>query len=130
MRTGLAEFAERADDLMLLRGFDREDLVDMTLIWLETAVDVTNQDIASRNEAGIVAQVGFVAAALERGDAMLCKALDCTYVESLLWNIRDPGLREWAWGLFPDVVRHCCERMWGPWRPVYSFKPTPSARLS
>lgn len=116
MRAGLAEFAQRTDELMLLRGFSREESVDLPHIWLEAAVDVTNQDIASRNEAAVVAQVGFVAAALERGDAMLCKALDCTYVESLLWNIKDSRLRQWAWSLFPDVIKHYYEQMWGPWR--------------
>ncbi|MFO3798134.1 MAG: hypothetical protein ACK8QZ_12830, partial [Anaerolineales bacterium] len=69
VRIVLTEFAERTDELMLLRGFEREELVDMPHIWLEAAVDVTNEDIAARNEAGVLTQVGFVAAALEQGDA-------------------------------------------------------------
>jgi hypothetical protein len=113
VRINLTEFAERTDRLMILRGFEREELVDMPHIWLETAADVTNEDIAARDEAQLVSQVNYIAAALERGDEMLCKALDCTYVETLLWNVKDPSVRAWAWGLFPGIVRHYFERMWG-----------------
>lgn len=117
LRTSLAEFAERTDNLMLLRGFEREELFDMPHIWLEAAADITNEDIEDRNEAGIVAQFGFFAVAIEQGDAMLCEALDWTYVEGLLWNIKDPSLRVFAWGLLPAVIRRRYEHVWGPWRP-------------
>lgn len=113
VRRDLAAFAQRTDALMVSRGASESDVKDMPHVWLEAGADVTNQDIADGNEAEVTVVVEYMAAALRREDPLLCKALDCSYVESLMWNIKDPRARKWAWGLFPPIIRQYYERTWG-----------------
>lgn len=113
VRRDLAAFAHSTDALMVSRGADESDIKDMPHVRLEAGADITNQDIADGNEAEVAVVVEYMAAALRREDPLLCKALDCSYVEGLMWNIKDPSTREWAWGLFPLVIRQHYERTWG-----------------
>jgi hypothetical protein len=50
---------------------------------------ITNEEIAAGNEAEVVSRVQYIAEALRKGDPLLCKAIYCTCVESLMWNIED-----------------------------------------
>lgn len=116
VRGDLAAFAQRTHALMASQGRGPDDIKDMPHIWLEAGADITNQDIAARKEAEVVLVVQYMAAALRLEDPLLCKVLDCSYVENLMWNVNDSSTREWAWGLFPEVIRQYYERTWGPVR--------------
>ena len=116
VRGDLAAFAQRTDALMVSQGRGPDDIKEMPHIWLEAGADITNQDIAARKEAEVVLVVQYMAAALRLEDPLLCKVLDCSYVENLMWNVNDSSTREWAWGLFPEVIRQYYERTWGPVR--------------
>lgn len=116
VRGDLASFAQRTDALMVSQGRCPDDIKDMPHIWLEAGADITNQDISARKEAEVVLVLEYMAAALRLEDPLLCKVLDCSYVENLMWNVKDSGSREWAWGLFPEVIRQYRERTWGPVR--------------
>ena len=61
-----------------------------------------------------MSRVQDIAEALRKGDPLLCKAIDCSYVERLMWNIKDSASRRWAWNAFPEIIRQYYERMWGP----------------
>lgn len=116
VRGDLAAFAQRTDTLMVSQGRGPDDIKDMPHIWLEAGADITNQDIAARKEAEVVLVVEYMAAALRLEGPLLSKVLDCSYVEHLMWNVNDSSTREWAWVLFPEVIRQYYEHTWGPVR--------------
>ena len=61
VRQALPGASLRTDSLIRLRGGEPQEYNKMPHLWLEALADITNQDIAERNEVEVRSQVGFMA---------------------------------------------------------------------
>jgi hypothetical protein len=112
VRTSLPNAAARADQFMLSRGFDREDLEVMTYVWLETFAEVTNDAARERDGAAIQAHTELLAKQYQSGGKAVRDAIDIAYAENLMWDL-DDAARAWAWPRFSETVRRLYVEMWG-----------------
>lgn len=95
---------------MLSRGFDPDG--EFYYLWVEAFADTTNQLIRERNEQEFQKHLVFFSKQLDRGNDLIKKCIDVSYVENLMWNLENKD-KKWAWPQIPKNLKRLYLVMWG-----------------
>lgn len=110
IRQELCDAAKKTDQIMLSRGFDPDG--EFYYLWVEAFADTTNQLIRERNEQEFQKHLVFFSKQLDRGNDLIKKCIDVSYVENLMWNLENKD-KKWAWPQIPKNLKRLYLVMWG-----------------
>jgi len=58
-------------------------------------------------------QLTLLSQLLAAGDEATARCIDVAYVESLMWDVKDPKMKREGWKLMPSNLRALYVQMWG-----------------
>lgn len=107
--------ASLVDQWMRSRGYNEDDLVEMTYVWLESFAARTTEAACVRNAEMIQDHTDFVAQQYRCGSQAVRDAIDVAYAENLMFNAQKED-KVWAWPHVSAEIRQLYEAMWGEQR--------------
>lgn len=81
--------------------------------WLERFSQFTTNAIGRGEFSTASRQLNFLSQLLAAGDEATARCIDVAYVESLMWDVKDPKMKREGWKLMPANLRALYVQMWG-----------------
>ena len=82
-------------------------------IWIERFSQFTTNAIGRGEFSTASRQLDLLSRLLAAGGEETTKCIDVAYVESLMWDVKDPKLKREGWKLMPGNLRALYVQMWG-----------------
>ncbi len=86
---------------------------DAPHIWLERFSQFTTNAIGRGEFSTASRQLNLLSQLLAAGDEATAQCIDVAYVESLMWDVKDPKMKREGWKLIPENLRALYLQMWG-----------------
>jgi hypothetical protein len=81
--------------------------------WIERFSQFTTNAIGRGEFSTATRQLLLLSQLLAAGDEETAKCIDVAYVESLMWDVKDPEMKREGWKLMPENLRALYLQMWG-----------------
>jgi hypothetical protein len=94
LRERFPDDAYKTDQWLLERGFDQDDLLEVTYAWMEAFADRTTDAIKRRDTQVIKLHTDFISFCYLAGTDTIKELIDVGYSENLMWDI---GTEEKVW---------------------------------
>ena len=104
--------ASQTDKWLTERGYDQEDLEEMTYAWLESFADRTKEAVLEHNATKVKELTEFIAEQYRANSDALHNIIDVAYAENIMWGVDDND-KVWAWPHIAKEVQQLYEAMWG-----------------
>ena len=108
IRAAWPEEAALIDADLLACGFE-----NAPHIWIERFSQFTTNAIGRGEFSTASRQLDLLSQLLAAGDEETARCIDVAYVESLMWDVKDPKMMREGWKLIPENLRALYVQMWG-----------------
>lgn len=108
IRSAWPDEATLIDADLLARGFEGSPFE-----WVERFSQLTTNAIGRGEFSTASRQLTLLACLLAAGDEATAQCIDVAYVESLMWDVKDPKMKREGWKLIPENLRALYLQMWG-----------------
>ena len=112
IRKAFPDVGRAIDVWMEKQGFDEEDKAYASMF--EAFSQETTNEMKRLNEGIVRSHLEYMSKKLSRASKKEYEYIDVYYVESLMWDINDKGIKKWAWALMPANLKELYVDMWGP----------------
>jgi len=109
VRTSFPEAADGVDAFIRSRGFDDSSHHE----WLERFSQLTTDAIKRQDLQTARAHLNLLSRVLAAGGEEVTKCIDVSYVEPLMWDLKDESLKRQGWSIIPANLRSLYSAMWG-----------------
>jgi len=110
IRSAFPEDASAVDARMTREGFETAEAPH---IWVEYFSQKTTDALKGDASGTAEAHLRLLSQLLDTGDEATKRCIDVSYVESLMWDIKDENRKRAGWQLVPDNLRRLYVAMWG-----------------
>lgn len=109
IRTAFPEDALGVDEILHRIGYGE----DAYHAWIEMFSQQTSDAIRRQDFCKATDHLQLVASLLDPGDEEIIRCIDVSYVESLMWDIKDEKLLRAGWKIIPKKLKDLYVAMWG-----------------
>jgi hypothetical protein len=110
VRTAFPAEAQAVDAVLLQDGFVP---LEAPNIWVERFSQRTTDALKGGDTARAGEHLKFISHMLDGADEPTIRCIDVSYVESLMWDIKDVKRKAEGWKLVPANLRQLYIAMWG-----------------
>ncbi len=110
IRQRFPEVALDIDRWMKFQGHKETDNAFFAMF--EAFSNTTTAAIKRKDKESVLKYFHFMDEKLKAANNLELEYIDTYYVESLMWDINDPKLYRWGWGLMPERIKKLYLGVW------------------